>query len=311
MVEPGNCASGQPRKIGYELRANGDHNQRHDGQFFMAEDQWHHVEGVYPAQGLLRLYFYDNFTKPLALQQFTGRVERDNAGKVETVALSPSPDGKTMQARFAQAATPFKVKAWVKFAKETREQPFDFSFDRLSVDPAAQAPPTTSRAPAATPRAPAATPRAPAAAARPAATPPPPPAPPKQEPRILDPPLTIPPALADALDESKLPTTIPGLLQELSIRTKAVEDLVNEGNLSQVWLPATSTKTVALALDARGSTLPERQRFLVSAAVKRVVTASWELDAYSDLGNKEKITQAYGHLSSAVTDLKAAYAGTR
>ena len=86
-----------------------------------------------------------------------------------------------------------------------------------------------------------------------------------------------------------------------------MQTLVNEGNLAQVWLPATGTKTVALVLDQNARSLPERQRVLISSAVKRVVTAAWELDAYGDLGNKEKITEAYQRLESAVTDLKAAY----
>ena len=124
----------------------------------------------------------------------------------------------------------------------------------------------------------------------------------------MDSPTQIPPALAEAQDESKLPSAIPDLLAELTSRAKEVEALVNEGNLSQVWLPATGTKTVALVLDSRSSTLPERQRVLVSASVKRIVTAAWELDAYGDLGNRQKIVGAYQRMASAVSDLKAAYA---
>jgi hypothetical protein len=124
---------------------------------------------------------------------------------------------------------------------------------------------------------------------------------------ILDTPLQIPPALADALDETRLPSGTPELLAELSKRAGDVEQLVNEGNLSQVWLPATATKTVALVLETHANSLPERQRVAVSDSVKRVVTSAWELDAYGDLGDRKKITEAYQRLAAAVGDLKAAY----
>ncbi len=74
VLEPGNCANGQPRKIAYELRAHGDHNPRHGGQFFMAEDAWHHMEGTYPSAALFRAFFYDNYTKPMNPKAFSGSV---------------------------------------------------------------------------------------------------------------------------------------------------------------------------------------------------------------------------------------------
>jgi hypothetical protein len=128
-----------------------------------------------------------------------------------------------------------------------------------------------------------------------------------QAPLILDSPLNVPPGLAEALDESKLPTDPKALLETLTTRAKEVETLVNEGSLAQVWLPAIGTKTVALALDSRAASLPAGQRATVQAAVKRVVAAAWQLDAYGDLGNRQKIAEAYQRLASAVTDLKAAY----
>jgi len=323
LIDPGNCANGQPRKIGYELRAHGDHNPRHGGQFFMAEDAWHHMEGTYPTAALFRAFFYDNYTKPMNPKAFSGSViVLDKADKeLGTFPLTVARDGATLEAKIPPAlgALPFKAAAKVKFAPELREQRFDFNFAEFSKDTAAPATPpatpapkpaTTTANPPAPARPAAAKPVPPTAAAKPApapAAPTPAPAPASQEPLILDSPTQIPPALAEALDESKLPTNTQGLLAELTSRAKDVQTLVNEGNLAQVWLPATATKTVALVLDANARSLPERQRVLISSAVKRVVTSAWELDAYGDLGNKEKITEAYQRLESAVTDLKAAY----
>jgi hypothetical protein len=63
LLDPGTCRDGTQRRVRYEERAHGDHNPKHGGQFFMAEDAWHHVEGTYPSAGLFRIHFYDNFTR--------------------------------------------------------------------------------------------------------------------------------------------------------------------------------------------------------------------------------------------------------
>jgi Heavy metal binding domain len=326
--DAGKCADGPARVERREIRAHGDHNPVHGGQFFMAEDNWHHVEGTYPSAGLFRAFFYDNFKKPLPGKTFSGSlIVVDKSDKeLATIPLAPSRDGNTLEARIPpQLATfPLRAKATIKYDPKAREQPFDFVFTDLSKDPgpakpapatttgAAPAGPAASTAKAGQPATASKTPARPAAAS--AATAPPKPAaaapapaPDTQEPLILDSPTNIPPALADALDETKLPTGTPELLAELARRAGDVEALVNEGNLSQVWLPATATKTVALVLEAHANTLSERQRIAVSDSVKRVVTSAWELDAYGDLGDRKKITEAYQRLSTAVGDLKAAY----
>lgn len=339
FADGGKCADGSPRVERREIRAHGDHNPVHGGQFFMAEDAWHHIEGTYPSAGLFRLFFYDNFKKPLAGKKFTGAlVILDQTNKeVASVPLAPSRDGNTLEARIAPAlaAFPLKAAAKVKFDRTAPEQRFDFSFTELSKDApvAAPAPPVTTTgaagggrvAPPPTPKpaSPAASPKAPARTAgpageatkpggapnpAPASAPAAPPTPAEQAPLVLDSPAQIPPALAEALDESRLPGNMPELLAELTRRTGEVEALVNEGNLSQVWLPAIGTKTAALAVESRSSALPARQRVTVSAAVKRIVTSAWELDAYGDLGNRQKITEAFQRLATAVGDLKAAYA---
>ena len=326
--EAGKCADGSARKERREIRAHGDHNPVHGGQFFMAEDNWHHVEGTYPSAGLFRVFFYDNFKKPLPGKDFSGELMvLDKSDKeLATVTFAPSRDGSTLEAKIPQqlATVPLKAAATIKYDPKARAQRFDFFFNELSKDPgpAKPAPATTTGAAApARPATSGAKPPAPTASkapARPASnsnatTKPAAPAAPapdaaaSQEPLILDTPLQIPPALADALDESKLPSGTPELLAELSKRAGDVEALVNEGNLSQVWLPATATKTVALVLETHATSLPERQRIAVSDSVKRVVTSAWELDAYGDLGDRKRITDAYQRLATAVGDLKAAY----
>ncbi len=307
LLEPGNCPDGKPRKIVYEVRAHGDHNPRHGGDFFMASDAWHHLEGTYPSAGLFRVFFYDNFTKPVAAKAFSGTfVVLDQANKeVGAFPLAAGRDATTLEARIpaALAALPLKGAAKIRFGPKVAEQRFDFGFTAYSKEPA----PAVTAAPQ--PAAPAPVAAAPTPA--PVAAPPPPPVQeptPAQAPKILDQPLQLPPMLAEVLDESKLPTTTAGLFAALATRSKEVETLVTEGSLSQVWVPATAAKTIALVLNDRASDLPERQRSAVSVAAKRIVTAVWEIDTSADLGNRARLTVAYERLSSAVDALKAAYA---
>jgi hypothetical protein len=252
--------------------------------------------------------------------------------ELEVFPLKSNRDGRTMEAPLKTVTLPLKVSAIVKFGGNSPEQRFDFNFTELSKEPvSAPAPAVTSARPAApvttarnTPARPAARAAAPApspAAQPPAAAPARPQPAPVQAPAAPQPSTptievapefsAIPAALNAALDESTLPTGTADLLTELSRRALEVEQMVNDGNLGQVWLPAMGTKTVALALSSHANTLPERQRAVATLAVKRVITSTWELDAYGDMGNKQKMSEAYARLASAVADLKAAYAPSR
>jgi len=326
LLEPGKCSDGAPRKINYELRAHGDHNPRHGGQFFMATDAWHHVEGTYPENGLFRVFFYDNFTKPLALKGkgVSGSVAiRDAQDKeIASAPLAIGKNGSTMEAKIpaANAALPLRATVKLKFSETMPQQPFDFQFNEYSKDTAAgatigpTATPRTTSAPAPA-KPPAAAPTT--AASRPAAETPTPAAPPAQPSTPVAPPdlyageiAPMPPALAAVLNEDVLPKSIPELVAELNTRAAEVDKLVKEGSLSEVWLPAMGTKTVALVLEQHAGSLPLAKRAQVASAVKRVVTSAWEIDGYGDLGNRTKIVEAYQRMATAVADLKAAYEGS-
>jgi hypothetical protein len=312
----------------------------------MASDAWHHIEGTYPQAGLFRVYFYDNFTKPMAAKSFGGTiVVRDAADKeIAKVALTPGPVSNTMDARIpaAQAGLPLRVTASVRFSETGKEQGFDFQFNEYSKDPGT--PSASLRAPLApvarAQRGNAVTPRpvqmrtsaravpavfvVPGGAGLPRsrpvaftqnapATPQPPAAqqpsaPPGQPPDLLAGEIApMPPALAAVLDESVLPKTIPDLLTELRRRVGEVDSLVKAGSLSEVWLPAMGTKTVALVLGDRATELPADKQAQVTSAVTRVVTAAWLIDGYGDLGNRGRIVEAYDTLAAAITDLEGAY----
>jgi hypothetical protein len=117
-----------------------------------------------------------------------------------------------------------------------------------------------------------------------------------------------PEELREALDESKLPNTVPELLAELSKRARDIQATVSKGDFTQVWVPAMATKTVALVLESHTSSFPEATRPAANAGIKVIVTSAWELDTYGDLGDKAKIDSAYQRLASGVEALGKAYA---
>lgn len=348
LQTPRACANGQPSTVVYEARAHGDHNPRHDGQFFMASDAWHHLEGTYPKAGVFRAYFYDNFTKPIPAAAVSGSliVLDKNDKELGSFPLTHAAGG-TLEAAIpvTVASLPLKAAAKVRFTAALPEQRFDFYFSAFSHDPAATVRPPSladrsqpgaalatgspSAAPSPTASAgraghsgsttqePAVRNRATAngaGTARPVAALAPPAvaattaASASTTPTVLDSPLNIPPALAEALDESKLPRDTAGLVAELTSRSKQVETLINQGSLAEVWLPASGTKTVALVLDRRTDTLPAPARARANSAVKRVIVDSWALDNYGDLGSRDKIAAAYSDLASAITELQMLYA---
>ena len=51
-----------------------DHNPLHGGQFFMAANNYHHLEGALPRPGEFRLYVYDDFKQPVDPRNFAGQV---------------------------------------------------------------------------------------------------------------------------------------------------------------------------------------------------------------------------------------------
>lgn len=302
-LKPGTCVDGSARIRDYERRPHGDHNPRHGGQFFMADDSWHHLEGTLIRPNIFRVYFYNDMTQPLAVTDFSARVAKsDPKGNDAATSISLKPrqtkDRNILEAPMPGTALPANFTLRVKFKPDDKERVFDFTFNDYSRDPGPAAPlasaPITT---AAQPKSP-----TPAMSAAPNGSPPPP----NQTPTMPGDSTTFAPATFRP--GAPLPTTTPELLAELAKRDQSVTKALDQGDLTGLWYPAIGAKDVALALEEDHITeIPEDQRPRMASAVKRLTMAAWQIDAAGDLGNKERLLPLCRDFSAAVADIESVY----
>jgi Heavy metal binding domain len=292
-LEPGNCADGSPRIGRRTLRAHGNHNPQHGGQFFMAPDNWHHLEGTYPSQRVFRLYLYDDFGRPLAMDKVRdvkARVvtkENFDPATRQTTELAAFPlkaarNRAYLEARVDSSALPIEMTAKVRFGDEQPEYRFDFTFEKPTKEPLVpSARPTGTLAPT-----PATT-----ATATPAAT------------------ISAPPSAEPAPSSTAIPNTMSGIVDQLKTRQQQVGELVGRGDFGAVWVPAFQAKDLAIALEPHLAHLVEGRRDLAEPAIAAVVRTAWLLDAAGDVGNRQQIESAYALFARAVNDLATAFEG--
>src|ERR1700680_1052699 len=130
-IAPGSCADGSPMQKKYVARPHGDHNPRHGGQFFMAPDNRHHLEGAFPRAGVFRLYLYDDYTTPLPRDQMrtaTAKVvtqqtdqKAQSTTPTQAFTLVPVPNGRYLEAKIGKTALPAALQAKVKFQADAPE----------------------------------------------------------------------------------------------------------------------------------------------------------------------------------------------
>ncbi|MBI2816930.1 MAG: hypothetical protein HYX72_08315 [Acidobacteria bacterium] len=115
-----------------------DHEPRHGGIFFMAMDQHHHLEGVLQKPGTFRVYLYDSYTRPLAaakVKQISALVRWGDEDHAPETALTPSKDGKTLEASLNELKLPATLTLLVRFPgspPRSRPELFTFPFAKYS-----------------------------------------------------------------------------------------------------------------------------------------------------------------------------------
>ena len=295
-IEPGTCPDGTPTIERRTLRPHGNHNPQHGGQFFMAADNWHHVEGTYPRNGVFRLYVYDDYARPLSaadLKKVAARVvtnERYDARTrtstdVTAFTLRPSRTAAYLEASVTGVAFPAAMTAKVKIKPDAPEYRFDFTFAAVTKDPA----------PAARPNSTATSNRPATRATQPAAT------------RAAT---TTPDALSGPV-ATPIPETMPEIVALIRARDTEIRELIKQGNFAAVWVPAFQAKDLAVALEPHIGHLQPAARDAAEPALQRLVRYAWLLDSFGDLGNRQQVEEAYAAFARAAADVSTAFGGAQ
>ncbi|HET9215666.1 MAG TPA: heavy metal-binding domain-containing protein [Terriglobia bacterium] len=302
-LDPGKCPDGSDRIRKFEPRVHGDHNPRHGGQLFMADDAWHHLEGTFPSKGLFRVFFYDDWTRPLSPEGFSARViVRDSQGRdVSTIPLERSPISNAMEARLPNASVPLMASLRVRFKDGDPEKLFDFTFREYSKEPL---PPAVTSAPEpAPPRgSPAPSTTAIADQTVQATTP------------VEDrPPETSTNLIVSTPLQQPIPPDAREVLAELNARSRDLANLIEQGApLGEYWFPALRSKDLAMALlKDHLNKIPAGRRSAAEDATGRLLRAAFAIDNLGDLGDRERVLSAHEAFTSAINDLKSAYASIR
>lgn len=254
-----------------------DHSAQHGGTVFMAPDGFHHIEGVYPEPGVFRLYATDNYRAPVDISGWSGRaVTEEEYDEVtdEFVEVSAIAFQPSPNGAYLEAVVPDYGGSTEVIAKVVFQEDFPAErFDFIFAELSATDAATTIGSVAAS----------------------------------LDAPETIPLSQRILPD---VPDDAPAIAAEIIIRDQQIQDMVERGAFTEIFIPALQAKELALALQQRGSGLSSAQNNQIRIAVRHLVRAAYLLDWYGDLGNKNDVDDAYGVFGASVNEIKTVYNGT-
>ena len=98
------------------------------------------------------------------------------------------------------------------------------------------------------------------------------------------------------------------LLEDLKARRSEVESLAKQGSLGAIYIPALQAKDLALEIQSQQQGADAES---VEASVKQIVLAAYQLDNFGDLGDGEKVQDAYRNFSAAILQLDSLLSGRR
>lgn len=311
-LEPGTCADGTPMIMRRALRPHGNHNPQHGGQFFMAPDNWHHLEGAYPRDRVFRLYLYDDYARPLT----PDRLNRVRARVVTQETFDPSTRKTTelaafplrvmkgagyLEARVDRASLPIELTAKVQFEPNAPEHRFDFTFEGTTNEPSRDiVTPEVSVAGRQVPSSVAApTNNRPSSGSTSS---------PRASNSEFHAAVVVPPS--NPLEQS-IPESTADIVTLLSARNEEIASLIRRGDFPLVWIPAFQAKELALALAPRLEPLALEKRQAAEPALHELVRTAWLLDAYADVGNRRQIETAYATFTAALNNLVASVRESR
>jgi hypothetical protein len=260
---------GSPNPADPNAAAHMDHSPLHGGQFFMAPNMYHHLEGALYEGNVFRVFVYDDFKQPVDPRNFAGRIVIEHydsdSGEFteEDFPMAPVPGAEYLEGT-VDTDLPAEFYAGVWLAGEQHR--FDFYFTEYSKDvPAA--------------------PRTLAAGL-----------PGSAEHSHERPPLTIPDQAA-------------GIVAELEARARQVTEKIERGDWLRLYVPAFDGRDLAEALLGELDGLAPRDRGRVRKAVSRVMQSAADLDRAGDLGDAGRAREALDRFAGAVREIARSYGG--
>lgn len=140
----GNPAHAFPFPQGSSEKAHMDHKAKHGGLFFMSLDNVHHLEGVLLPPGTFRVYLYDEYAKPLKLEQVklaSGTIQIGDSEDAPKISLGPGKKKESMEASIgANPKFPVAITLLLRLpgmAPDSKPELFNFTFDKFTDENAA------------------------------------------------------------------------------------------------------------------------------------------------------------------------------